>query len=266
MKINFKKGFTLIELLVVIAIIGLLSSVVLASLNSARAKSRDGARVQTVSQVKNALELYYDENKHYPIYSGTNSSPISSLITGNLTNYLKTLTTNFQVTGGAAPMYYTDSTGSYYELTIPTETGGAFSRNVGCSATTYNGMSGTSKYCYGNNAVGAASGGGGSGNGGSSPTLTLTANPQSDPKSFTWSTTGITGSNPCTISSDVMTEAFGGYNPAPSAGTAYLAPLSENGVWAYDGQEFTQVTVSMQCTSSGQSTPTQSVTIYSDGN
>lgn len=61
-----KKGFTLIELLVVIAIIGILSSVVLASLNSARQKSRDARRVADIKQIQLALELYFDANSEYP--------------------------------------------------------------------------------------------------------------------------------------------------------------------------------------------------------
>lgn len=60
------KGFTLIELLVVIAIIGILSAVVLASLNNARTKSRDTARVAQVKQFKNALEMFYAEHGFYP--------------------------------------------------------------------------------------------------------------------------------------------------------------------------------------------------------
>ncbi len=61
-----EKGFTLIELLVVIAIIGILSSVVLASLNSARRKGRDARRVSDIGQLQLALELYYDANGSYP--------------------------------------------------------------------------------------------------------------------------------------------------------------------------------------------------------
>lgn len=58
-------GFTLIELLVVVAIISLLSSVVLASFNSARAKARDSKRFADLHQLQIALNLYYNSNNSY---------------------------------------------------------------------------------------------------------------------------------------------------------------------------------------------------------
>src|ERR1035437_2885741 len=64
-------GFTLIELLVVISIIGLLSSIVLVALNSARAKGRDAARVEGLVQVRNALELYLSTYGKYPVANGS---------------------------------------------------------------------------------------------------------------------------------------------------------------------------------------------------
>jgi prepilin-type N-terminal cleavage/methylation domain-containing protein len=64
--IKKNKGFTLIELLVVIAIIGILSSVVIASMNSARRKSRDARRISDISNIKTALEMYYDSEQSYP--------------------------------------------------------------------------------------------------------------------------------------------------------------------------------------------------------
>ena len=54
------KGFTLIELLVVIAIIGLLASIVMVSLNSARGKTRDAKRLGDLKAVMLALSMYYD--------------------------------------------------------------------------------------------------------------------------------------------------------------------------------------------------------------
>jgi prepilin-type N-terminal cleavage/methylation domain-containing protein len=55
------KGFTLIELLVVIAIIGILSSVVLASLNTARNKGADAAVRANLNGIRAQAELVYDD-------------------------------------------------------------------------------------------------------------------------------------------------------------------------------------------------------------
>lgn len=74
MKTNQTKvGFTLIELLVVIAIIGILASVVLASLSAARSKARDAARASDIRQMQTALELYFNDKGYYPTNNGTGS-------------------------------------------------------------------------------------------------------------------------------------------------------------------------------------------------
>ncbi len=54
---NLKKGFTLIELLVVVAIIGILASVVLASLNTARTKGKDASAQASISSMRAQAEL-----------------------------------------------------------------------------------------------------------------------------------------------------------------------------------------------------------------
>ncbi len=63
---NLLTGFTLIELLVVIAIIGLLSTLAVIALDSAREKSRDAKRVTDIKQMQTALELYFNDQKGYP--------------------------------------------------------------------------------------------------------------------------------------------------------------------------------------------------------
>jgi len=72
-----QSGFTLIELLVVIAIIGLLSTLSVLALNSARARSRDAKRVADIKQVQTALEMYFNDNNAYPS-SLTFGSPLAT--------------------------------------------------------------------------------------------------------------------------------------------------------------------------------------------
>lgn len=66
------RGFTLIELLVVISIIGMLSSVVLSSLNTGRQKARQAVRLQDLRNIHTALQSYYAQNGVYPGSCGWN--------------------------------------------------------------------------------------------------------------------------------------------------------------------------------------------------
>jgi type II secretion system protein G len=89
-----KKGFTLIELLVVIAIIGLLSTLAVVALSSAREKARDAKRLSDLKQVQTALELYYTDKNDYPDEGG-------AVVLGS-TNYICLGTNGFTATGQTA--------------------------------------------------------------------------------------------------------------------------------------------------------------------
>ncbi len=89
MHTNSRKGFTLIELLVVIAIIGMLSSIVFASLNTARQKGRDAKRIAEFKEVSKALALYFDKYNKYP-----NETPVTTnQWTGNFESMAQQLIT-----------------------------------------------------------------------------------------------------------------------------------------------------------------------------
>jgi len=80
MKNKNRKGFTLIELLIVIAIIGILASIVLVSLNSARTKARGAAFKSTVSSMIPQMIICEDDG--VPIVDYTANAEICDLTTG----------------------------------------------------------------------------------------------------------------------------------------------------------------------------------------
>ncbi len=129
--IRKNKGFTLIELLVVIAIIGILSSVVLASLNSARGKGSDAAVKAAMNNLRAQAALFYDGtgNQTYSslgpvtagcttagLFSDTQTTAIVNNITGNATSITCSVSsTTFAVRAvlkGAGTGWCVDSVGA----------------------------------------------------------------------------------------------------------------------------------------------------------
>ncbi|HEY1037722.1 MAG TPA: type II secretion system protein [Candidatus Paceibacterota bacterium] len=120
------RGFTLIELLVVIAIIGILSSVVLASLTTARSRGTAAAVQNELSNMRAQAELYYSTNgNRYTATAGncttadlfTSSNGLASLLSGvnskgatSVTCYASTTAWAVAATAGGNN-YCVDSTG-----------------------------------------------------------------------------------------------------------------------------------------------------------
>ncbi len=120
-----KNGFTLIELLVVIAIIGLLSSVVLSSLNAARQKANNARRLSDMGQIRTALELYYNDNGKYPVVgwqsqcAGWGSVAGSNVIPGLVPTYLPTMPADPQMKASVNQycyIYASYDSGANYKL------------------------------------------------------------------------------------------------------------------------------------------------------
>ena len=120
-------GFTLIELLVVISIIGLLASIVLVSVNSARVKARDARRMSDLKQLQLALEMYYDSNNAYPSTGGSwwgvcvnggsrTTSGANAYIPGLTPTYIAVLPTDPKGDTSSWSGYLYRSNGTNYKL------------------------------------------------------------------------------------------------------------------------------------------------------
>ena len=118
---NLKKGFTLIELLVVIAIIGILASVVVASLNSARDKGSDAAIKANLANIRAQAELYYDDNSGYGTVDASACSTASTLfVDTTIANAIAAASS----TAGAAPTCYLDYDQDNWAISVPLKSGG----------------------------------------------------------------------------------------------------------------------------------------------
>jgi len=113
-----KKGFTLIELLVVISIIALLSSIVLASINSARDKARISETIQNLRAIETAFSLYLTDKQLARVPSesalGAGANPTIQTLANN-SNILKPFLPNVPTAsvGNGLFRYDNDGGGSF---------------------------------------------------------------------------------------------------------------------------------------------------------
>ncbi|HLP86932.1 MAG TPA: type II secretion system protein [Candidatus Paceibacterota bacterium] len=100
--INLNKGFTLIELLVVVAVIGVLSAIVISSINTAKMRNRDAKRISDVKALQVAIEMAKTDGISPPqVYNHTGSGIFNYLVP----NYISAI----PVENGATyryPYYY----------------------------------------------------------------------------------------------------------------------------------------------------------------
>ncbi len=120
--LNKEKGFTLVEIMVVVAIIGMLSAVVYASFDDARAQSRDKIRMTSLKEAQLAIELYKAQNSKYPdacAGAGTTKFGGPGTATGNNVNcdpYILGLVPGFIAALPKDPKSESDSDKGFYYM------------------------------------------------------------------------------------------------------------------------------------------------------
>ena len=125
-----QKGFTLIELLVVIAIIGVLSSIVLASLNTARGKGANAAIKGNLANMRAQAEIFYDASGNYGAAWAAGSACPASIAAANGTmfadkNIFSMITSAASAAGSNSPTSlkcYVAASGTGWAVTAPLKT------------------------------------------------------------------------------------------------------------------------------------------------
>lgn len=136
-KKNSNKGFTLIELMLVVILVSILSGIVISVVNvtALRAKSRDSQRKSDISKIRTALELYYTDNRSYPVSTSwintvtAGNALVTALVPASGTRYIDVLPTDPSYIVSVASPCSLDGGGSAdtdYRYNYRSSTGGSF--------------------------------------------------------------------------------------------------------------------------------------------